>query len=142
MAHIDHRSRHVDCYDRRRAPHYPNLGVSLAELYGDSIPSFRYASGDVSIEDRSEADTREGRPVLRRTLRFSAPLGEPLFFRVLTGEFETLSAREVRTPRLLLTLPDVPTVLRSSAGDDRPAELLLRLPAGSSSVTIDYELLD
>ena len=35
-----------------------------------------YASGDVSIEDRSVADTAGERPVLRRTLRFSESLGE------------------------------------------------------------------
>jgi hypothetical protein len=126
-------------------PRYPqNHGYRFQgyALDGDSIPTFRYASGDVSIEDRSEADTRAERPVLRRTLRFSTPTTAALYFRVLTGEFERLSARAVRTQRLRLTLPDVPTVLRPSAEEGRPRELLLQLPAGSSAFTIDYELLD
>lgn len=120
---------------------YRFRGYSFDE---SSIPTFRYASGDVSIEDRSEADTTGERPFLRRTLRFSSPKAERLFFRALTGEFKQLSAREFQTPELRLTIPDVPILLRNPETEGLPPELLLELslPAGDFSVTIHYELLD
>jgi mono/diheme cytochrome c family protein len=120
---------------------YRFRGYSLDE---SSIPTFRYASGDVSIEDRSEVDSTGERPVLQRTLRFASPGAERLFFRALTGEFEQLSAREFQTPRLRLTIPDVPILVRNRGAQERAPELLLELdlPAGDTSVRIDYELLD
>lgn len=117
---------------------YRFLGYRLDE---SSIPTLRYASDETSIEDRSEADTSGERPVLRRTLRFSPPTPEGLFFRALAGELEQVGERVYRTPGLRVTLPAVPTVLRGER-DGRPAELLLHLPAGSTHLTIDYELSD
>ena len=126
-------------YPRNRG--YRFRGYRLDE---NSVPTFRYASGEVSIEDRSEADFSGTRPVLRRTLRFSSPASEQLFMRVLSGEIEQLSPREYRTPRLSLVVPDVPALLRTQAEEGAPSELLLELslPAGSTSVAIDYEVLD
>ncbi len=120
---------------------YRFLGYVLDQ---NATPTFRYASNTVSIEDCSAAIMGGDRPVLRRTLRFSAPRREQLFFRVLTGDLEVLSAREMATPGLRLTLPDVPYVLRTPEGEDLPSELLLELnlPADDSSFTLHYELLD
>jgi mono/diheme cytochrome c family protein len=128
-------------------PTYPrNHGYRFRGYHLDenSIPTFRYASGDVLIEDRSEVDTTGEHPVLRRTLRLSSPATERLFFRVLAGEFEELSAAEFRTSRLHVTLPDVPRVIRSISEEGQHRELLLDLDlsAGHFSMTIDYEILD
>jgi mono/diheme cytochrome c family protein len=128
-------------------PLYPrNKGYRFGGYFFDerSIPTFLYTSGDVAIEDRSETHPVGGRPVLHRTLSFSAPAAERLFFRALTGEFTQLSARQFETPKLRLTISDVPILVRDSEADGPASELLLELnlPAGASSLTIDYELLD
>lgn len=128
-------------------PLYPrNKGYRFRGYFLDekSIPTFRYASGDVSIEDRTETHTTGGRPVLHRSLSFTAPAAERLFFRALTGEFKALSAREYETPELLLTISAVPVLVRNVDTEGLAPELLLdlHLPAGEFQMTIDYELLD
>lgn len=131
-------------------PFYPrNHGYRFGgyQLDGASVPSFLYASGAVEIVDRCEAEITPERVVLRRTLTFTAPEPDELRFRVLTGEFEEVSAREFRTSRLTLRIPDVPFQRRSPGGADEADgadELLLELslPRGVSTITIDYELLD
>ena len=72
-------------------------------------------------------------------LRWPTPDRQPF-----GSEFETLSAREFATSRLRLTIPAVPFVVRTPDEEGLPPELLLEisLPAGSTSITIDYELLD
>jgi len=128
-------------------PSYPrNHGYRFRgyEIGRDSVPSFRYASGAVEITDRSEADLGGDRAVLRRTLTFTAPAAETLYFRLLTGNFEAVSEHAFQTRELLLRLPDAPFLRRPSSADDGSSELLLQLdlPRGDSSITIDYELLD
>jgi mono/diheme cytochrome c family protein len=127
-------------------PLYPgNHGYQFKGYFFDDaeIPTFLYQSGDVEIEDRSEADSTEERPVLRRTFHFIAPRDETLYLRVLTGDIQLLSPMQFMTPELRLNVPEAPTVLRPNGADPSMTELLLKLalPEGESTVRIDYEIL-
>ncbi|MEM7307239.1 MAG: hypothetical protein AAF682_11245 [Planctomycetota bacterium] len=127
-------------------PTYPrNHGYRFRgyQLGADSVPTLRYASGDVEIAERSVAETDEGRALLRRTLTLTAPAAETLTFRVLAGDFERVSERAFRLGQLELRPPDVPLLVRAPT-DDGPGDVLLQLnlPSGTTRITIDYELLD
>ena len=125
-------------------PTYPsNHGYRFRGYYFDEawIPTFMYSSDEVEIEDRSTADLSGDKPALVRTLRFVSPRAETLWFRVLTGDIETLPAQQFAVKNLKLTLPQRPTTLRAF-GPDNGKELLCRLtvPKGSSTMTLRYEL--
>ncbi len=127
-------------------PLYPkNVGYQFGgySLGESSVPTFKYRSGTVAIEDRSTAIEQDGRRLLRRDLRFSAPGPRVVWFRALAGELHQESERTVRVGRLRLTLPDVATHLRPLAEDPKRTELLLRLslPQGESSLELLYEPL-
>ena len=106
------------------------------------MPTLEYASGDVAITDRSTAATNGERRVLRRVLSFVAPRAETLHFRALTGPIEELGERRYRIPRLELTVPDVPVLLRPLEGSETDRELILALPLpeGRSRFEVDYVL--
>lgn len=128
-------------------PLYPrNHGYRFRGYALDSTgtPTFEYASGDVTIEDRIVAVGNGAAGVLRRTLRLSAPAPTSLYLRVLTGEAEARSAREFATPQLSVTVPEGARVLRRSAVGEAPADLLLELalPAGVTVLSLDYALHD
>jgi mono/diheme cytochrome c family protein len=121
-------------------------GYSLGR---DGVPTLAYASGAVEVAERSEPLPREaGRgdgaaATLRRTLTLSTPEPETLWLRVLTGDPEPVRECVFRVPGLLVSLPDLP-IERRPPVDDHPGDLLLRLdlPAGETTVRIDYALLD
>lgn len=117
---------------------YAFLGYSLDDL---SIPTFRYRSGEVLIHDKSVALSGAQDGVLRRSFRFSAPAGDKLWLRVLTGAIETESETEYKTAGLKLTIDPRPTVLRPAAAGGQELLIELSLPEGESEFTIDYELL-
>jgi len=126
-------------------PLYPrNRGYRFRGYFFDeeSVPTFMYESGDVSIEDRSEAEFSGDTAVLVRTLRFSAASEATLYFRALTGEIEALSQREFQAAKLRLRIPEGSSVLRRPARDGAPAELLLELalPAGTRTLSLEYEI--
>ena len=125
-------------YPRNRG--YRWRGYAFGE---NRVPTLRYESGGVAIEDTSAALMDGEHPVLRRTLRFSVPAAQTLWFRVLTGSIEELSPTSFEVEKLRLRVPAVRTLRRSIGTQAEPAdELLLELllPAGTSEVTVDYEL--
>ncbi len=125
-------------YPRNRG--YGFRGYSLDEL---EVPTLRYSSGAVKIEDRCFAEPSESRPRLQRDLRFTALQADTLWFRALEGEFETLSPREYQLGKLVLRIPDVPVLVRQTTEAQPTQELLLELtlPAGETLWSIEYEIL-
>ena len=74
-------------------PLYPrNRGYQFKGYFldNDSVPTFMYRSGDVAIEDRSDAAKPGERPVLKRTLAFTSPTAQTIWFRALTGKIEAV----------------------------------------------------
>ena len=126
-------------YPRNRGYRFGGYGFD-----GAGVPTFSYSSLGVAIEDRSEPHGERGPAVLRRVLEFSAPAAERLYLRVLTGEFERVAEGVYALPRLRLRLAEGTDPFTRPAGEDSPAELLIRLdlPAGHSSLVIEYELQD
>ena len=130
-------------------PQYPrNHGYRFGGYYFDEekVPTFMYSVGELSVEDKSVAILDGERPVLRRTLSLGS--GEPIWFRVLTGEIEEVGEAEAvnvfKTAELQLSLPEGVTRLRSFGEEDPQEELLLLLSPDASGQTIwrmDYELL-
>lgn len=127
-------------------PLYPkNLGYQFKGYYFDDawVPTLMYRAGDIDIEDRSTVDKVGDKRVLHRTLHFSAPQAQAIWFRALTGKIEAESKRQFSTAEVRLGIPPVPTLLRPLAMDQTAAELILKfqLPAGKTKVSLTYEVL-
>ena len=139
-------------------PLYPrNLGYQFKGYFLDtqSIPTFMYhIAGDISVQDRSApivstaADAQGAgqspqKPTLSRSLRFTSPKAQTIWFRALTGKVEAESKQQFKTGELRLHIPQTFTLLRPLGDDKNTMELLLKLelPKGDSAVTITYELL-
>lgn len=123
-------------YPRNRG--YRFLGYQLE----DGVPTFRYHSDDLRIADRSTVLTAGDRRVLQRTLRFSTPKAQTVWFRALTGSFESNGSAH-RLGKLTLTLPQSSLIDQTTVRPfEKAKELLvkLRLPAGESSLEIQYAL--
>lgn len=114
---------------------------------GEQVPTLRYRIGEVAIEDRSVPiagrSQADAAAVLVRTLELRTPTARRLQFRALVGDIVALGEGEYSAPELRLRVPDVPARLRSASGD-APGDLLLDLdlPAGRSTLTLEYELSD
>jgi len=127
-------------------PLYPkNLGYQFLgyDLGESSIPTFRYRSGTLEIEDRSVAAGFPGRPHLHRVLQLQSPIQQSILFRALTGDIRQESDQVFRSGRLRLTIPKCETKLRSLPADPQQSELLLHLqiPPGQSALEFQYEPL-
>jgi mono/diheme cytochrome c family protein len=127
-------------------PLYPkNVGYQFrGYVLGDSlIPTFRYRSGTLEIEDRSVATSADEQQILHRVLQFESPKEQTIWFRALTGDISQESARVFRSGRLRLTIPKTETKLRSLSTEPKRSELLLQLqiPAGKSTLEFQYEPL-
>jgi len=127
-------------------PLYPkNVGYQFRgyDLGESSIPTFRYLSGTIEIEDRSVAVGTAEQRQLKRELQFNAPMPRTVWFRALTGEIVQESERVFRAGRLRLTIPSAETKLRALSDEPARSELLLRLqlPQGKSSLEFLYEPL-
>jgi mono/diheme cytochrome c family protein len=116
---------------------YAFMGYAFDE---GMVPTFTYRCDEVVIEDRSVPATVDGKVVLRRTLRFSAPAAGELAFRALTGEITPESAMAFKTPEIRLSFDQGKPLVRPAAGLDGKQELLigLTLPQGTSTCTVDY----
>jgi mono/diheme cytochrome c family protein len=123
---------------------YAFEGYSIAE---NGIPTLRYRSGEVSIEEVSEPVDPNETKTLRRKLSFKVPKATTLYMRVLTGEIESGPERVFKNDQLQLKLTDGSVVksseIRKAGAEGGTDELILRLdlPAGSSSQTIEYTLI-
>ena len=128
-------------------PLYPkNRGYQFQGYYLDdlSIPTFMYRSGDIEIEDFSTAEvSSEHKIVLQRTIQFSSPRDQTIWFLALTGNIQVESKQQFKVPDLLLSVPPTHTVLRPLAQDEDGFELLLKIsvPTGKSKVSLLYEPL-
>ncbi|MDA7882054.1 hypothetical protein N9A94_07080, partial [Akkermansiaceae bacterium] len=115
-------------------PLYPrNHGYQFKGYsFDDSgTPTFSYQCHDVTIADKTTSPTNN----LRRTLSFSTDKKTTLYFRALTGKITKVSDTVYQANKLQITVPYDKTLLREN-------ELLLKLPlpAGESSLTIEYRL--
>jgi hypothetical protein len=119
---------------------YQFLGYSLESRM---IPTFRYQTGAIMVEDRTVAGKASDRLCLTRTLRLTTQDPQELWFRALTGEITAESEQVYRVGRLRLRIPAVRTKLRSVQGNAGSSELLLHLevPRGSSTMEMIYEPL-
>lgn len=127
-------------------PLYPrNHGYAFRGYSFDrnSVPTFRYRSGEIEIEDTIIPVEESGKQLLRRTLTFTSPSATHLDFRALTGTIEQESATAFSSDKIRLILAPASTVLRKSPDPEAGRELLigLELSAGNSTYTLDYELL-
>jgi mono/diheme cytochrome c family protein len=128
-------------------PLYPhNHGYQFGGYSFDqaSVPTFLYRVGAVAMEDTSIAEPLGQSKSLSRSIRFSAPAAETLYFRALTGKIEEESSVRFKTDAVRLTIPSVQTLLRPLAGVDQQNELILKIeiPQGESTLVINYEVLD
>jgi mono/diheme cytochrome c family protein len=119
---------------------YQFRGYSLGEL---SIPTFRYRSGTIEIEDRSVAAGAGDRQQLKRVLVLDSPTQQSVWFRALTGDIVQESDCVFRSGRLRLTIPPTETKQRSLSDEPQRSELLLRLqlPPGKTTLEFLYEPL-
>ena len=129
-------------------PLYPkNLGYQFQgyQLDREGIPTFRYRMGAVSVTDRTVATAGEAESAFARRLQFESPTPTTAWFRALTGEIRQPSGGIYESGRLRLqvTLPAERVIVRPISEDPPTSELLLRLelPAGTSSLELNYEPL-
>jgi hypothetical protein len=123
-------------------PLYPrNRGYQFKgyQLDGNGVPTFMYCTGAVEVEDTSNAGLVAANRLdgLIRTIRFTAPKAETVYFRALTGKVKQRSATEFTNDAVKLRVPEGTALLRGEG------ELLLKLklPKGKSEIRIRYELL-
>ncbi len=118
---------------------YQFHGYSIGE---SSLPTFRYQSGSIEIEDRSTAAAKDDARQLQRVLQFDSPVKQTVWFRALTGDIDQESEQVFRSGDLRMTIPaDTEPKLRSVSDEPKRFELLLRLqlPAGKSTLELFYE---
>ncbi len=126
-------------------PTYPSQhgysfnGYSIGEK---GVPTFRYRCGEVAIEDTSIAPNPNS--TLNRTLSFTSAKATTLYFRALSGNIESVSESSFKIPKLQLNLgkstAKFSNILRA-AGDNKELILKLDLPAGTSTLSLDYVVL-
>lgn len=122
---------------------YAFEGYSIGE---NGVPTFRYRSGEVSIQDSSVTLADKPPGALRRTLTFDTPKATRLYFRALTGKIEEVSTKSFNNPDVQLALiggsAKASTALRKAADEKSETELIitLDLPAGTSTQTFEYAL--
>jgi hypothetical protein len=114
---------------------YAFLGYSLDTA--SSIPTFRYRCGEIEIEDTTKATEKS----MERTIAFTAPAAEILWFRALTGDIKAVSETVYETADLRLTVPPKSATLRPAASGGMELLLKITLPEGKSNTTLGYELL-
>lgn len=118
---------------------YAFKGYSIGEK---GVPTFRYLCGEVAIEDTSNSESKNN--TLNRTLTFNSNKATTLHFRVLSGTIESVSETSFKIPKLQLNLgkssAKLSKVLRP-VGSNQELILKLDLPAGTSTLSLDYALL-
>ena len=117
-----------------------NLGYQFRgyDLDAQRRPTFHYEYGDVKVDDFFEDVTpKDGSAFFRRTLRFTAPAGTaPFFFRAACGtKVAATGPQTYQADKLTIR------VRGTQSGQVRDGELLLplNLPAGTSTLTLEYQ---
>ncbi|MES2982285.1 MAG: c-type cytochrome [Verrucomicrobiota bacterium] len=117
---------------------YSFKGYSIGE---QGVPTLRYRCGEISIEDTSSAASKNN--TLNRTLTFTSAKATTLYFRALSGTIESVSENSFKIPKLQLNLgkstAKFSNILRN-AGSNQELILKLELPAGTSTLSLDYVL--
>jgi len=124
-------------------PLYPrNRGYQFGgyQLAKDGVPTFLYRTGEVTVEDTSNAVVGNRLSGLVRTLRLEAPKAETVYFRVLTGKLQHLAPEQFGTDSIKVRVPETNALLRGN-GDAKELLLKLNLPKGKSEWILRYELL-
>ena len=126
-------------------PLYPrNRGYQFKgyQLDANGVPTFMYCTGAVEVEDTSNAELVATNRLdgLMRTIRFTAPKAETVYFRALTGKVKQRSAIEFTNDAVKLRVPEGTALFRGE-GELRELLLKLKLPKGKSEIQIHYELL-
>jgi mono/diheme cytochrome c family protein len=126
-------------------PLYPrNRGYQFKgyQLDANGVPTFMYRTGAVEVEDTPIAEVVAANRLdgLIRTIRFTAPKTETVYFHALTGKVQQLSKTEFTNDAVKLRVPEGTALLRGE-GEMRELLLKLKLPKGKSEVQIRYELL-
>ncbi len=120
-----------------------DLGYEFRGYHLDAArrPTFLYHYGDIKVEDFFEdARDKNGSAYFRRTLRFDAPAGQPLFyFRAAAGKKITTSSDRIFTADKLQVriTSDHRGIVRS--GENGDVLIPLTLPQGRSTLTLDYQ---
>lgn len=128
-------------------PTYPSQhgyrfqGYSIGE---NGVPTFRYLCDKIAIEDTSLPVVGTQSPTLRRTLTFQSKERTNLYFRPLTGSITKVSEKEFKTKDLQFFLKSEDTnampSLRPLAENSQELIILIALPSGTSTLTLDYVL--
>ncbi|HND51533.1 MAG TPA: cytochrome c, partial [Pirellulaceae bacterium] len=127
-------------------PLYPkNRGYQFQGYFFDdaSVPTLRYRSGEVEIQDRTVAERVGEQTRLVRTITFKSPMDTKLWMRPIAGNVEQPMPGQYTIPGLKLTVPTgAATFVRAGSSEKDARELLLRfdLPRGVSTQAFIYEL--
>ena len=117
-----------------------NLGYQFRgyDLDAQRRPTFHYEYGEVKVDDFFEDETtKNGQTFFRRTIRFTAPANTaPFFFRAACGTKVVATGLQAYQADKLTV-----RVLGTQTGQVREGELLLplNLPAGTSTLTLEYQ---
>ncbi len=118
---------------------YAFQGYSIGEK---GVPTLSYRCDEVAIEDISIAAIQTS--TLNRTLTFTSTKAGSIYFRVLSGTIESVSESSFKIPKLQINLgkstAKFSNILRA-AGSNQELILKLELPAGTSTLSLDYVLL-
>ncbi len=128
-------------------PTYPSQhgyrfqGYSIGE---NGVPIFRYLCDKIAIEDTSFPVVGTQSPTLRRTLTFQSKERTNLYLRPLAGSITKVSEREFKTKNLQLLLKSEDTnaipSLRPLAENSQELIVVIALPSGTSTLSLDYVL--
>ena len=117
---------------------YAFQGYSIAE---NGIPTFRYKCGEIEIGDSSSPATG-GKPTsLRRTLTFTTKSATNVYLRPLAGSVSMVSANSFKAGQMNLSLAgETANAKAAIRGSGETSELIITiaLPAGTSSLSLDY----
>jgi len=128
-------------------PQYPRQykyafqGYDIAK---DGTPTFRYRSGSINIQDTSHYASDKNIPHLIRTLTFKTDTRETIYLRPLAGSITKVSEQAYKTNDLQLTLTgethNKSAILRPTSDSTQELIIQIALPAGTSTLTLDYAL--
>ena len=122
-------------------PLYPRQHGYAFEGYwldGDQVPTFRYRSGDVSIEDVTRT-LSDNNSTLRRTISLQTEKSTDRYLRLAAGPVRQV-AGDVYQVGDLKIMPDKPddVLLRKSLDGEQELILHLKLAEGTTTRTINY----
>lgn len=113
-------------------------GYSIGE---NGVPTFRYKCGDVEIGDSSAPTAGSNPTSLRRTLTFNSKSATNVYLRPLAGSVSMASANTFKAGQMSLSIASDTAIAKAEIrGSGEGSELIIAisLPAGTSSLSLDY----